>query len=180
MDIQNMVAEMVEKEIENGAKLRMLNTSFGAVRAYIAFEKDGKLYAYGIKEYVDNELNEVAKIVKTESEFTVWNGRIDANLFREMETVKKFYKHGRGWYVDTKKEYEELRQKHLDRCAARRTKKARMYKAPKSFVDKFVRSHKGWKSVNHNDILFGVNGLYGNKEYYIVNKSNAKAYTVEF
>lgn len=180
MDIQNMIAGMVEKEIENGAKLRMMNTSFGAVSAYIAFEKDGKLYAYGIKEYVDNELNDVAAIVKTESDFTVWNGHIDTNLFRKIEMVRKFYKYGREWYVDTKEEAIELARKHLDRRAARRTKKARFYKAPKSFVDKFVRSHKGWKSVNYKDILFGVNALYGNKEYYIVNKSNAKTYTVEF
>ena len=180
MDIQNMVAEMVEKEIENGAKLRMLNTSFGAVSAYIAFEKDGKLYAYGIKEYVDNELNDVAAIVKTESDFTVWNGRIDSNLFRKIEAVRKFYKHGREWYVDTKEEAIELARKHLDRRAARRTKKARMYKAPKSFVDKFVRSHKGWKSVNHNDIMFGVEACVGKKMYRIVNKKNLKNYTVEF
>lgn len=175
-----MIAEMVEKEIENGAKLRMMNTSFGAVSAYIAFEKDGKLYAYGIKEYVDNEMNDVAAIVKTESEFTVRNSHIDAKLFRKIEMVRKFYKYGREWYVDTKEESIELMRKYLDRCAARRTKKARLYKAPKSFVDKFVRSHKGWKSVNHNDILFGVEVCVGKKMYRIVNKSNQKNYTVEF
>lgn len=178
MDIQNMVAEMVEKEIENGAKLRMLNTSFGAVSAYIAFEKDGKLCAYGIKEYVDNKLNDVAAIVKTESEFTVWNGYINSNLFCEIETVMTFYKHGRGWYVDTKKEYEELRQKHLDRIAARRiNNEFKPKQAPKAFVDKFVRIHKGWKSVNFKNIKWDRNPYGG---YLVLNVENAKTYWVEF
>lgn len=178
MDIQNMVAEMVEKEIENGAKLRMLNISFGAVNAYIAFEKDGKLCAYGIKTYFDYDMLEVAEIVKTESKFTVWNERIDANLFREMETVKKFYKHNDALYVETKEELNELSKKHYDRVNARRVKKEfKPNQVSREFVDKFVRTHKGWKSVNFKDIKWSKNPYGG---YTVLNVKNGKTYRVEF